>query len=66
MQLTAVPLARHQRVVFDNGLLKGRHVALSGLHGGRNHRFVLDCHIVLRDRVGRRTLKLPVRPLGVV
>ncbi len=52
MQLSAVPLAGHQRVVFDNRLLELHHVLLATLDGRREHRFVLHGGDVLRDHRG--------------
>src|SRR6267142_3863351 len=52
MQLSAVPLAGHQRVVFDNRLLELNHVLLAALDGRREHRLVLHGGVVLRDHRG--------------
>ena len=41
MELPAIPFARHQRIVFDDGLFEHGHVALTGLNGGSDHRLVL-------------------------
>ena len=50
VQLPAIPLAGHQRVIFDDRLFKLGHVLLAALYGSREHRFVLRGGIVLRNR----------------
>lgn len=53
MELAAVPLPRHQRVLFDHGALKHRHVRPTTLDGRGNQLSVLCVRIRLRD--GRRS-----------
>ena len=57
VELAAVPFARHQRVVFDDRLLKRGHVALSGLDGGGEYGLVLGGGGVLGDYGGRRAVE---------
>src|SRR6266850_5950838 len=52
MQLSAVPLARHQRVVLDDRLLELNHVLLATFDGRREHRLVLHGRVILRDHRG--------------
>src|SRR5262245_42802014 len=57
MKLAAVPLTWHQRVVFDDRLLKHSHVSLTGLDCRGDHGLVLNCGVVLSDGCGRRTVE---------
>src|SRR6267142_1910887 len=57
MQLSAVPLAGHQRVVFDNRLLELDHVLLATLDGRREHGLVLHGGVVLCDSSRGRAIE---------
>jgi len=62
MQLSTVPFAGHQRVVFDNRLLELHHVLLATLDGRREHGFVLHGGVVLRDHRGSGAIECTGSP----
>src|SRR5689334_12551581 len=47
VKLSAIPLARHQRVVLDDGLFERGHVSLTRFNDRRNHRLILIGRVVL-------------------